>query len=125
MDFVTCHEMPLNICIHSRKVIPMSEENYLYRGNVQIYLQGQNALLPIPSNREDQIACFIGSKKSKLILRDFREQPILAAHHTPSGIKSSEFSDAFNQPAYVEVSVVEKDTEPEKIEINLHAAERD
>ncbi|HEX2619474.1 MAG TPA: hypothetical protein VHL11_04980, partial [Phototrophicaceae bacterium] len=101
----------------------MSEPNYLYRGNVQIHLQGHNALLPIASNREDQVSCFIGSRRSKLILRDFREQPILAAHHTPSGIKGSEFADAFNQPAYVEVSVVEKDTEPEKIEINLHAAE--
>lgn len=125
MDFVTCHELPPNICIHSRKVVRMSEENYLYRGNVQIHLQGQNALLPIPSNREDQVACFIGSRRSRLILHDFREEPVLAAHHAASGIKGSEFADAFNQPAYVEVSIVEKDSEPEKIEINLHAARRD
>jgi hypothetical protein len=103
----------------------MSKENYLYRGNVQIHLQGQNALLPIPSNREDQIACFIGSKKSKLILRDFREEPVLVAHHTPSGIKGSEFVDAFNGPAYAEVSVAENGNEPEKIEINLRTVERD
>ena len=103
----------------------MSKENYLYRGNVQIHLQGQNALLPIPSSGEDQIACFIGSRRSKLILRDFREEPVSVAHHTPLGIKGSEFTDAFNQPAYAEVSVVEKDSEPEKIEINLRAVERD
>ena len=59
--------------------------NYLYRGNVQIHLQGQNALLPIRSNREDHIICFIGSKKSKLIIRDYREQPVLAAQHTLLG----------------------------------------
>ncbi len=124
MDSTTRHEMPTNICIHSRKVIEMSKENYLYRGNVQIHLQGQNALLPIPSNREDRIACFIGSRKSKLILRDFREEPVSAAHHTSSGIKGSEFEEAFNQPAYAEVSVAENGNEPEKIEINLRAAER-
>lgn len=100
----------------------MNAENYFYRGNVQIYLQGQDALLPIRSNREDRITCFIGSKKSKLLIRDFREEPVLAAQHAPSGIKGSEFVDAFNRPAYVEVSMTGKDGEPEKIEINLHAA---
>jgi len=98
----------------------MSKENYLYRGNVQIHLQGQNALLPIRSNREDHIICFIGSKKSKLIIRDYREEPVLAAHEAPSGIEGREFAAAFNQPAYAEVSLAEK--EPEKVEINLHAA---
>ena len=101
----------------------MSKENYLYRGNVQIHLQGPNALLPIHSNREDHIICFIGSKKSRLIIRDFRQEPILAANTAPSGIAGSEFAVAFNQPAYVEVSLTEK--EPEKVEINLHAAEKD
>ena len=101
----------------------MSRENYLYRGNVQIHLQGQNALLPIRSNRDDHIICFIGSKKSKLIIRDFREEPILAAHNAPSGIDGSEFAAAFNQPAYAEVSLTEK--EPEKVEINLRSAKND
>jgi hypothetical protein len=100
----------------------MSKENYLYRGNVQIHLQGQNALLPIRSNHEDHIICFIGSKKSKLIIRDYREKPVRAAYHAPSGIEDSEFVNAFNQPAYAEVSLTEK--EPEKVEINLRAAEK-
>ncbi len=98
----------------------MSKENYLYRGNVQIHLQGPHALLPIRSNRDDHIICFIGSKKSKLIIRDFRQEPVLAANHTPAGIEGSQFAEAFNQPAYAEVSLAEK--EPEKVEINLHAA---
>jgi hypothetical protein len=97
--------------------------NYLYRGNVQIHLQGQNALLPIRSNRDDHIICFIGSKKSKLIIRDYREQPVLAAQQTPSGIEGAEFAVAFNQPAYAEVALAEK--EPEKVEINLRAAKMD
>lgn len=98
----------------------MSKENYLYKGNVQIYLQGENALLPVASrNHRDQIAYFIGSKKSKLLIRDFRRAPIHAAHHASSGLDGSEFADAFNQPAYAEVSVSERGNEPEKIEINL------
>ena len=98
----------------------MSKENYLYRGNVQIYLQGEKALLPVASkNRGDQVAYFIGSKKSKLLIRDFRREPIHAAHHDRAGLEGAEFADAFNQPAYAEVSVSERGSEPEKIEINL------
>jgi hypothetical protein len=100
----------------------MTKENYLYQGNVQIHLQGQRALLPIDSNREDQVTYFIGSKKSKLLIRDFREEPILAAHRAPAGIEGAEFAVAFNQPAYAEVSVVENGSEPEKVEINLRPA---
>ena len=98
----------------------MSKENYLYRGNVQIYLQGEKALLPVASkNHDGQVAYFIGSKKSKLLIRDFRREPIHAAHHARAGLEGSEFADAFNQPAYAEVSVSERGNEPEKIEINL------
>ena len=98
----------------------MSKDNYFYKGNVQIYLQGEKALLPVASkNRNGQITYFIGSKKSKLLIRDFRKEPILAAHHAGSGVEGSEFADAFNQPAYAEVSISEKGSEPEKIEINL------
>jgi hypothetical protein len=102
----------------------MFKETCIYRGNVHIHLQGQNALLPIHSRREDQIACFIGSKKSKLLLRDTRLEPVMAAHHDPSGVKGSEFAVAFNQPAFAEVSVAGQDGEPEKIEIHLHPAEK-
>ena len=102
----------------------MFKETCIYRGNVQIHLQGQNALLPIDSTRKDQIACFIGSKKSRLLIRDTREQPVMAAHHNPSGVKGSEFAVAFNQPAYAEVSVAGQDGEPEKIEIRLRPADR-
>jgi len=97
----------------------MSKENYFYRGNVQIYLQGEKALLPIVSkHREGQISYFIGSKKSKLLIRDFRREPIHAAHAS-AGLDGSEFADAFNQPAYAEVSISERGNEPERIEINL------
>ena len=102
----------------------MSISDYLYRGNVQIHLQGQNALLPIHSTRHDQITCFIGSKKSRLLIRDTREEPVQAAHQAPAGVKGLEFADAFNQPAYAEVSVAGRDGEPEKIEIHLRPADK-
>jgi hypothetical protein len=101
----------------------MSKENYLYRGNVEIYLQGHHALLPIHTIRDDQMTYFIGSKKSKLLIRDFREEPILVAHRAPSGIESTEFADAFNQPAYAEVSIADKGVETEKVEINLRSTD--
>ena len=101
----------------------MIKETCIYRGNVHIHLQGQNALLPIHSRREDQITCFIGSKRSRLLLRDSRLEPVMAAHHDPSGVKGSEFAVAFNQPAFAEVSVAGQDGEPKKIEIHLRPVE--
>lgn len=97
----------------------MSKETILYQGNVHIYLQGEKALLPTGSERKDQMAYFIGSRKSRLLIRDFRKRPILAAQRSDSGIEGTEFADAFNQPAYAEVSIAGKGSEPEKIEINL------
>lgn len=101
----------------------MLNENVLYRGNVQIYLQGQRALLPVDSHRNDQVAYFIGSKKSKLLVRDFREEPILAAQRAPLGIEAAEFAAAFNQPAYAEVAMDVLGEEPEQVEIQLRPAE--
>jgi len=102
----------------------MSKANVLYRGNVQIHLQGEHALLPVDPNREDQAAYFIGSRKSKLLIRDFREEPILAAQQASSGVEGSEFAEAFNQPAYAEVSVADKGSELEKVEINLRSTDQ-
>ncbi|RPJ20485.1 MAG: hypothetical protein EHM33_28350, partial [Chloroflexi bacterium] len=100
----------------------MLNENVLYRGNVQIHLQGQRALLPIGSTHEDQVTYFIGSKKSKLLIRDFREEPILAAQRNPAGIEGVDFTVAFNQPAYAEVAMEALGEEPERVEIHLRPA---
>lgn len=100
----------------------MAHETYVYQGNVHVHLQGPHALLPIDSQREDQVTYFIGSKKSKLLIRDFREEPIQAAQRAPLGIQGAEFAVAFNQPAYAEVAVTKNGSEPEKVEINLRPA---
>ncbi len=101
----------------------MFNENVLYRGNVQIHLQGPRALLPVESNQENEIAYFIGSKKSKLLIRDFREKPIHAAQSGPLGIDGADFTVAFNQPAYAEVAMEALGEEPERVEIHLRPAE--
>jgi hypothetical protein len=103
----------------------MNAETCFYRGNVHIHLQGQDALQPIHSSREDQVTCFIGSRKSRLLIRDFREEPVLAANCAPAGIKGFEFTVAFNQPAYAEVSISGNGNDPAKIEIELRDAEKD
>src|SRR5512138_761634 len=103
----------------------MLNENVLYRGNVQIHLQGPRALLPVDTQREDQITYFIGSKKSKLLIRDFRAQAILAAQRNPAGIEGPDFTVAFNQPAYAEVAMDALGEEPEPIEIHLRPAKED
>ena len=100
----------------------MLNENVLYRGNVQIHLQGTRALFPVESHRDNEIAYFIGSKKSKLLIRDFREEPILAAKRNPAGIDGADFTVAFNQPAYVEVAMDVLGEEPENVEIHLRPA---
>lgn len=101
----------------------MANETYVYQGNVHVHLQGPQALLPIDSHREDQVTYFIGSKKSRLLIRDFREEPIQAAQRAPLGIQDAEFAVAFNQPAYAEVAVTTNGSEPEKVEINLRPAQ--
>lgn len=100
----------------------MLNENVLYRGNVQIHLQGPRALLPIDSHSADQVTYFIGSKKSKLLIRDFREEPILAVQRNPAGIEGADFTVAFNQPAYAEVAMEVLGEEPERVEIHLRPA---
>ena len=97
----------------------MNAENCFYRGNVYIHLQGQDALRPVHSSRDDRLTCFIGSRRSRLLIRDFREEPVLAAHQAPSGIEGSEFVEAFNRPAYAEISVAGRNSETDKVEINL------
>ena len=98
----------------------MTKGQYLFQGNVHIYLQGQNALIPVGEIREDQMTYFVGAKNSKLLIRDFRQNAILAAHRALSGIDGMEFADIFNQPARAEISVLDTENETEKIEINLH-----
>lgn len=87
----------------------------LYKGNAHVYLQGMNALMPI-RKKTNKITYYIGDRKTKLLLRDFRQNPVDAAHKVLQGEKDFEFADIFNQSAQVKVQVKDKN----KIEIDLH-----
>ena len=93
----------------------MYKGNHIYKGHVQVYLQGQNALIPIDATCADQITYFVGSEKSELVIRDYRKGPILAAHRALSGLDGVEFASIFNQPAQVEIN----DNE-DRVEIDLY-----
>lgn len=98
----------------------MSKRKDIFQGNVQIYLQGQNALIPVGEIREDQMTYFIGSKNSNILIRDFRQNPIFAAHKALSGLDGVEFASIFNSPAWIEI----KDNK-NYIQIDMHESSRD
>lgn len=75
----------------------------VYHGNVQVYLEGQGALQVLEANGKDQHVYYIGSPESKILIKDFRKEPIAAAKIALQGQKEAEFADVFNQPAKVKV----------------------
>lgn len=91
--------------------------NLIFEGNVQVYLQGKNALLPYGTLNHEIITYFIGSRRSSLTLKDFRQRPIRAAHHILSGKNGFEFADVFNEPALVKVY---SHTEKNQLEIEMY-----
>ena len=92
----------------------------IFKGNAHIYLQGNNALTPIRT-KSNRITYYIGDRKTKLLLRDFRQNPVDAAHKSFKGEKGQEFADIFNQSATVKVSISDK----KKVEIDLHDIQND
>jgi hypothetical protein len=87
----------------------------LFDGNARVYLQGKDALQPIRT-KSDHITYYIGNRGTKLLLRDFRQQPVLAARRYLQGENGFEFADVFNQFSKVKVNVKETNN----IEINLY-----
>jgi hypothetical protein len=87
----------------------------LFDGNACVYLQGRNALVPAKTEN-NQIVYYIGNSSTKLLLRDFRCNPVNAAHWYLQGKNGFEFADVFNQPAQVRVNI----SEEQKVEIDLY-----
>jgi len=94
-----------------------------YSGNVQVHLQGNEALLPFETEHKDLITYYIGSQSSSMIIKDHRPRSIRAAHLAISGVDSKGFASIFNQPAFIEVCVSEDSKCEEKVEINLLPAD--
>jgi len=99
----------------------MAIKHNIFQGNMHIYLQGQNALIPVGEIREDQMTYFVGAKDSELLIRDFRQNAILAAHRALSGVDETQFAEIFNQPACAEIFALDAESETRQIEINLQS----
>lgn len=98
----------------------MDNKTNVFQGNVQVNLQGQNALIPIGEISESQMTYFVGSQKTKLLVRDYRQNPVLAAKRALSGLDGAQFADIFSQPAYAEIFISNQATNFENIEICLY-----
>jgi hypothetical protein len=92
--------------------------NLIFEGNVEVYLQGKDALLP-QGRITQNISYFIGSQQSELTLKDYRSRQIQAAQHILSGKNGFEFADVFNEPAWVKVFT---NTDQSTLEIEMHEA---
>lgn len=81
----------------------MKSKNLTYCGNTLVYLQGAGALQPLEKAATGYIVYFVGSKESCMIIKDYRQEPIQAAEAAIRNNFRGEFSEIFNQPAYIEV----------------------
>lgn len=89
-----------------------------FQGNVQIHLQGNEALLPVETLQKNRITYYIGDQDTALLVRDYRQAPIHAAHLAISGKDGKDFARIFNQPAYAKICI-SGENEEENIEIDL------
>lgn len=89
----------------------MDRNNSMFTGDVRIYLEGRNALLPLDSRSEKKMSYFIGSPASAILINDHRRVSIEAARRALSGIDIYEFADSFNLPAKVNIRANPNSTE--------------
>jgi hypothetical protein len=87
----------------------------LFEGSIHVYLQGKNALLPIKTE-DNQVTYCIGTRKTRLLLKDYRSTPVKAAQSYMQGKTGFEFADIFNQPAKAKVNIIDE----KKVEIELY-----
>jgi hypothetical protein len=93
-----------------------------FQGNVQVHLQGKEALLPVETRQNNRITYFIGGQDTALLVRDYRQDPIHAAHLAISRQDGKDFARVFNQPAYAKI-LISEENEEENIEIDLLPAD--
>lgn len=103
----------------------MIDKTILFRGNVQVELQGQNALIPVGEISPQKMTYYLGSKRSKILVIDYRQNPILAAQQVLSGLDGEKFANIFNQAAYAEMIGSDHAPDLEEIEIHLYPISQD
>lgn len=85
----------------------MIGDDVIYRGNVNIYLQGHDALMPVNIHSKLMMSYWIGAPYSTIFINDFRPEPNLAAQRVLKGEIEFDFAEVFNQPAWAEISINE------------------
>ncbi len=78
----------------------MSKNSILYSGNVNVYLEGHNALWIINTRLQDHMEYFIGSPVSKIEIVDYRKEPVVAAQNALLNGQDHTFAQIFNQRAW-------------------------
>jgi len=93
----------------------MNKGEFLFQGNVEVYLQGKNALLPENSNGGNPMTYYIASASSAIHIEDHRKKSNEAARKILDGQNGLKFTDYFNKPAWIKVRILE-----EGINIEMH-----
>ena len=75
----------------------------LYDGDVRVYLQGKNALLPTDVTNK-QITYWIGDEGTRLQIKDYRHASRSAAKQILDGDQVFDFVDFFNQSAQAKIT---------------------
>jgi hypothetical protein len=90
----------------------MSEHEVKYQGEVDIYLQGQDALEPTIAPPA-LMAYYVGCPSSKILVKDHRNRVAEAARLALSGIDEEKFANVFNEHAWVDIRSTDDQAEIE------------
>jgi hypothetical protein len=77
--------------------------NLQFQGNVNIYLQGPDALEPMANRQNGHMAYYVASPESEITIYDFRHSSVKAAKRAIATFDDLDFADVFNQPAWAEI----------------------
>ena len=95
----------------------MNELQILYQGSAQVYLQGQNALDPIPNTyKPNEMLYYVGEKSTDFTVKDLRKEPVNAAQEAIQLNHQNGFVKVFNKQSWVEIRY---EPNNQKIEIEL------
>ena len=78
------------------------KKSFYFRGNFNILLQGHKSLA-LHNIQPNMLAYYLGSKRSKIYIRDFRQAARNAALESLSGKTPDRFSESFGEPAKVKI----------------------
>ncbi len=88
--------------------------NFYFRGMIRPYLQGRNAL-DVTHQSPGFLECYLGSKRTRIRLRDFRLKVRQSAERALDGQDAEQFAGIFSQPAKAKIRLTQG-----KVQIDLH-----